>query len=268
MTKTELNIHHSEELDRGLAYGEACFETFRVIHGEIFGWAQHAARLTGGLAEFGIELSDAQLISIYKESVIAAVSSGDDALVRITLSGGVARWGLKSASNGVGLYIQSQPYASPSEPVVLQSVTWPFALNSKSAKFSSDYSDTLRACQIWKNEGLESIIMPMICSKGDILSTMTANVMIYHDEKWYTPESETGGVLPGVIRNHLVINAAVQVVRCPQIWVDECEAIALTNSVVFVQPVNSIDGRELNVSHDAFEELYRAIRDESGAPKF
>jgi len=264
VTKAEFNIHHSEELDRGFAYGEVCFETFRVISGDIFGWPQHMARLASGLSEFGIRLSSDQIDSVYQASLKAAASSGNDSLVRITLSGGVAPWGLKSSSKGVDLYIQSQPYAPSIDPVELQSVNWPFALNTKSAKFSSDYSDTLRAYQLWKNEGMEPSNMPLICSGSAILSTMTANVMIYHHEKWYTPECESGGVLPGVIRNHLVTHAAVHEVACPQIWLDECEAIALTNSGYFVQPVSSVDGREMNVNHDAFEMLYQPLRDEKG----
>jgi branched-subunit amino acid aminotransferase/4-amino-4-deoxychorismate lyase len=267
VTKTELSIHFSEELDRGFAYGEACFETFRVIDGKSFGWPQHAARLASGLAEFGIGLSDEQLTSVYQQALKAAASSGGNALVRITVSGGLATWGLRSASKGVDIYIQSQPYAPSGEPVVLQSVNWPFALKPRAAKFSSDYSDTLRAYQLWKNEGMEASIMPLICSDGTILSTMTANVMIYYDEKWYTPECESGGVLAGVIRNHLVTHAAVHVAGCPQIWVDQCEAMALTNSSFFVQPVNSIDGRELNVNHDAFEALYQPLRGEKGVPE-
>ena len=267
MTKIDLNIHFSEQLDRGFAYGEVCFETFRLIGGEIFGWPQHAARLVNGLAEFGIELSDEQVTSIYQQSLKAAASSGDDALVRVTVSGGLATWGLRSASKGVDLYIQSQPYVSSREPVELQSVNWPFALKPRSAKFSSDYSDTLRAYQLWKNEGMEPSVMPLICSGGTILSTMTANVMIYYDEKWHTPESESGGVLAGVIRNYLVTHAAVHVGRCPQIWADQCEAMALTNSGFFVQPVSRIDGRALSVNHDAFEMLYQLLRGEKGVSK-
>ncbi|MDT8375835.1 MAG: aminotransferase class IV [Mariprofundaceae bacterium] len=264
MTKTELNIHLSEELDRGFAYGEACFETFRVIGSEIFAWPQHAARLASGLAEFGIALSDEQLACICQQALRAAASSGADALVRITVSGGLATWGLGSASKGVDAYIQSRPCAPSEEPVQLQCVNWPFALQSRSAKFSSDYSNTLRAYQLWKNEGMEASIMPLICSDGTILSTMTANVMIYIDEKWYTPECESGGVLAGVIRNHLVTHAAVHEARCPQLWADQCEAMALTNSGFFVRPVSSIDGRELNVDHEAFELLYQPLRGEKG----
>jgi len=267
VTKIDLNIHFFEELDRGFAYGEACFETFRVIDGEIFAWPQHAARLASGLAEFGIELSSEQLASIYQHALKAAASSGDDVLVRVTVSGGLAGWGLRTASKGVDLYIQSRAYVSSGEPVELQSVHWPFALKPRSAKFSSDYSDTLRAYQIWKNEGMEASDVPLICSNGAILSTMTANVMIYCDDKWYTPECESGGVLSGVMRNFLVTHAAVQACRCPQVWSDQCEALALTNSGFFVQPVSRIDGRELNVNHDAFEMLYQPFRGEKGVPK-
>jgi len=264
VTKAELNIHHPELLDRGFAYGESCFETFRVIDGEIFVWPQHLVRLTSGLAEFGITLSEEQLDTIHQQSLKAAASTGEDVLVRITLSGGMANWGLTSSSKEVDLHIQTSPYASSAESVKLQSVNWPFSLNSKNSKLSSDYSDTLRAYQLWKNEGLEPSSMPLICSERDVLSTMTANVMIYMDEKWYTPTCENGGVLPGVIRNHLVTHAAVHVDTCPQVWVDRCEAMALTNSGFFVRPVGQIDGRDMDQGHDAFELLYQSLRDQKG----
>jgi hypothetical protein len=43
--------------------------------------------------------------------------------------------------------------------------------------------------------------------------------------------------------------------------------MALTNSSFFVQPVNRIDDRELNVNHDAFEALYQPLRGEKGVPE-
>ena len=94
MTKIDLNIRYSDGLDRGLAYGEACFETFRVIDGEVFGWQQHLFRLMKGLDSFGISLSERDLELIRKSLFEQAAEVADDVLVRLTITGGVANRGL------------------------------------------------------------------------------------------------------------------------------------------------------------------------------
>ncbi|MDX8403872.1 MAG: aminotransferase class IV [Mariprofundaceae bacterium] len=267
MTKTELNIHYSDKLDRGLAYGEACFETFRVIDGKVFDWQQHLSRLITGLESFGISLSEHHLELIQKQLLARTAEVADDALVRLTITGGSANWGLvRNRDQKPEVYIQCMPYVSQRHEAELSTVEWPYSLQAKIAKFSSDYALTLRAMQQWKHDGLPESKIPLICKNGQLLSTLTANLLIYRKGRWHTPDESCGGILPGVVRNALITNSLIEVSDCPITWLDDCDAIALTNSGFFIQPAGMVNGRALNTKQQLFETLYQAFKGKPGVP--
>ncbi len=224
-------------MDRGLAYAEACFETFRVIDGHIFDWAGHWQRLTLGLSEFGLLLSPGHDEEVLFACLREAAKVGDDALVRLTISGGESRWGLTRKADEPMVYIQSVAYTVSQPAEFLRLVTWPFALQKKTAKFVADYADTLRALHgstdahvLFEQDGL-------------LLATATANILLYRDHTWSTPP-DTAGVLPGRVRNFLIRHKLVREMPCPVNWLQDCEAMAVCNSGLFIQPVAWIEGVE------------------------
>jgi branched-subunit amino acid aminotransferase/4-amino-4-deoxychorismate lyase len=245
VTKTELKIHCVEQLDRGLAYAEACFETFRVVDGEVLAFAKHMERLAQGAAQFGITLGSDEFNSIESAVLKYAETFGRDLLVRVTVTGGVASWGLVKRSRPA-IYIQCMPYEPGSDRICLAQVEWPFPLQPKAAKFTSDYALTLRAIQSWQLKEGESAL---ICKSGAILSTPTANVLILRDGQWFAPDAAQGGVLPGVICSLLIESGLVEITTCPVSWLKDCESMLLTNSAQFVMAVSSINGRKLDPDH-------------------
>ncbi len=272
MTKTDLNvqlnIQFSNVLDRGIGYGEACFETFRVIKGNVFALDQHFSRLADGLKSFGILLSKGNMESIRAQAIEHAAGIADDVLVKVTVTGGIAEWGLiRNKDQQPTVYIQCIPYIPKLQKLVLSTVEWPYATELKQAKFSSDYALSLRATKQWKDEGLSEEITPLICKNSLVLSGLTANVLLYREGVWYTPDGSNGGVLQGIIRNEFVAASVLTLSDCPVSWLDDCEAIGFTNSGVFIQPASMINGRKLNREHHAFEMLYQVLRDKPGMPK-
>lgn len=247
MTKADLKLHRVEVLDRGLAYGEACFETFRAIDGEVLALDRHFERLATGVASFGIDLDGADLAAIADAALVAANEHGNDVLVRVTVTGGTASWGLMQRGESEA-YIQCQPYKPATSAVHLESVLWPFPLMRKVAKFTADYALSLRALQQWR---IEQNRTPLICRDGFLLSSLTANVLILHDGQWFTPDGSAGGVLPGIVRELLIEKGIAEPSACPVEWLDTCEAMMLTNSSLFAAAVSSINGRELDAKHSA-----------------
>lgn len=255
MTKPDLAIHVPEQLDRGLAYGEACFETFRVIDGEVVALDAHLERLAKGLNAFGIGLDGGARSSIADAALAAATERGRDQLVRITVTGGRAPWGLMRHGEPE-VFVQCMPYAPSGEAIHLRQVEWPFPLLPKVAKFSSDYALTLRAMQQWK---LKKGISPLICKDGRVLSSLTANVMILRDGIWLTPDDAEGGVLPGVIRSILIDKGLAEVANCPVAWLKDCDALLLTNSSGFAMPATSVDGRFFDPEIMEIEVVYELL---------
>jgi len=253
-------------MDRGLAYAEACFETFRVIDGHIFDWSGHWQRLALGMAEFGLLVSPEQGEAVLTTCLREAALVGDDALVRLTISSGEAAWGLTRRSSEPVAHIQCMAYAKHASPLCLRLASWPFALQTKRAKFVSDYADTLRALHATNPAASDANVL--FEQGGVILATATANVLFYRHGCWHTPP-DTVGVLAGRVRDFLLRRDLVHETICPVAWLDDCEAMAVCNSGVFVRAVAQVEQggsvnsagskKALDIHHPALDLLTDAL---------
>jgi len=249
------------QLDRGLAYAEACFETFRVLNGHVFQQIEHQQRLQEGLKTYGLICTDDELENWFEQAVAAANMHGNDILLRMTVSGGDAIWGLLAKQQRPHVQIQMMPSVER-KPLHLQSVIWPFPLREKKVKYTADYAESLRAIQQW---GLDNPMQALICSDSDnVLSTLTANIAIYRQGQWFTPQGL--GILHGIVRHFLLEQGVLFESVCPMTWLGDCEAVACMNSGVFVQPAASLNGRALDVNHPAMSKLFSAFKGMSGVP--
>ena len=249
-------------LDRGLGYAEACFETFCVYKGNVFQAHAHQLRLQEAMAAYGWDIALNMLSDWFEESIEYAGKLGENVLVRLTVSGGDAAWGmLPSKPQPPSFYVQAMVVQSRA-PAVLKSVLWPFALREKTAKFTSDYAEGLRAMQLWK-ASLKAKEQALVCSEaGMLLSTLTSNIALYREGQWYTPSGL--GVLQGIVRQYLLDKDILIEASCPIAWLDDCEAMVCLNSGVFVQPVSHINGRALVLEHAAQRVLMDAFAGEAG----
>jgi len=255
------------QLDRGLAYAEACFETFRVVQAQIFQLAQHQRRLQCALKSYGLICTDTEVESWFKQAINAANLQGDDILIRLTVSGGDAAWGLlRNNEHGYCVQIQMMPTMAR-QPLDLKTVQWPFPLREKWVKYTSDYAESLRAIQQWKQAGeIENPMQALICSDdGYVLSTLTANIALYRQGQWFTPQGV--GILHGVVRHFLLQQGVLIESLCPQAWLDDCEAMVCMNSGIFVHAVSSVNQRILDVRHPAMTDLLSVLDGESGVPR-
>jgi len=247
------------QLDRGLAYAEACFETFWVLDGRVFQQVEHQQRLQKGLKTYGLICTDDELDNWFEQAISVAAKQGQDILVRMTVSGGDAAWGLLSKHREPHIQIQIMPTVVR-QPLHLQSVIWPFPLREKQVKYTADYAESLRAIQQW---GLDNPMQALICSdSGNVLSTLTANIAIYRQGQWFTPQGL--GILHGIVRQFLLGKGVLIEATCPCVWLDDCEAVVCMNSGVFVQPVASLNARMLDVNHPAMNKLFSAFEGMSG----
>jgi len=259
-----MNFIDARVLDRGLSYGEGCFETFRIINGQIFAWPEHMERLTRGLAEFGISLSSEQMQGIFDRCLVRAGDTGSDVLMRITVTGGSAEWGLLKAAAQPNVYIQAVPFVSNGKPDKSLSLrAWPFPLKQRPAKFISDYGDTLRALRDSAHADV------LFVSGGSLLGAATANVLVYRNGQWWTPDGP--GVLEGVVRGYLIRAGLVQAAVCPVKWVHEAEAVLLSNCGALLQSVVEVqaDGEVLKFDsqHKAIAALSDSLLGQSGLPE-
>ena len=256
-----MQIVSVEKMDRGLAYAESCFETFRVIDGHVFDWQGHWQRLVGGLAEFGLYLAPGQDEEVLFACLREAAKVGSDSLVHLTVSGGEAAWGLMRKTKQPKVYIQSMPYQQNEAPLFLRLQPWPWPLKKKTAKFSADYAETLRVLH-------GAADAHVLFEQSDkLLSTATANILLYRDGYWHTPKADIG-VLPGRVRDFLIQKAVVREALCPLLWLDDCEAALVSSSAVFIHPIAYIAKAQrsepMQVKHAAIQMLMDVLRQEEG----
>ncbi len=250
-----------DTLERGLAYAESCFETWRVVAGEVFAMQAHEQRLLRGAEEFGWSLDALAVHDCFVRVSREAANMGADVLVRLTLTAGEAAWGLQPKKQpNLQVYVQYVPALKERPPLHLRAVSWPFALQEKTAKFAADYAYSLRAAQRWQHE-LQTGEQALICAQGQVMSTMTANVCLHRQGQWYTPDGL--GVLRGVVRDFLLQHGVLVAQACPQAWLHDCDAMVCLNSGVWMQAVAALDGRSLTVSAP-IEALRQVLGQEKG----
>jgi len=258
---TSVQIRVVKTMDRGLAYGESCFETFRVIDGAIFDWAGHWQRLLAGLAEFSVYVAEDCEAEVRSTCLAESAKLARDCLLRLTVSGGSANWGLLNRLDSPCIQVQCQPYPGNALSLGLRLQAWPFPIKKKIAKFSADYAETLRALH-----GADDAHV-LFEQGGDVLATATANVLIYRQGVWFTPAVDAG-VLPGRVRACLLRHGVLVEAVCPLHWLEDCEAMLVSNSAVFLQPIVVIEHVQravpMDVQHAAIQSLYDVLRAEEG----
>ncbi|MDQ6994849.1 MAG: aminotransferase class IV [Mariprofundaceae bacterium] len=254
-------IQDRNTLDRGLAYAESCFETWRVLNGDVFLLSKHQQRLQQAMRLLGWDVSLSVIQTWFDHAHQTAMQQGNDMLIRLSVSAGEAAWGLLPKQEPLlNVYVQTMP-AMKRAPLHLQSVEWMFPRYEKIAKLSMDYGFELRAMQQWK-ENLKPPKQALICQNSEVMHSLTANVFLYRQGQWWTAKGL--GILSGVVQGFLLEQGLVQGIVCPQAWLNDCEAMACSNSGVFLQPVQSINGRDLDVKHQALDALYAALSHEKG----
>jgi len=253
-----LNIHCVDHLNRGLSYAESCFETFRVIDGAIFLWDKHWQRLQHGFTSFGLCLPDKHQKNIKQSCLQAAKEVGSDCLVRLTITGGEAPWGLMQQV-APQVFIQALPFLAKQQAIHLQSVEYPFSLLPKPAKFTSDYALTLRAMQHWTLQDGRS---PLLCKNDALLGGLVANIALFTQGKWLTPTGD--GVLAGTIRHYLLQQGLIQTQRCSTQILEQTEAAVLLNSGSFLQVIHNIDNKTLHTQHPAISDLQQNLQAQKG----
>lgn len=256
-------VHAPEgNADRGLMYAEACFETFRVTGDAVFCWDAHMARLRHGLGAFGLSLDDEMTAGLHTACLEAAARQGRDVLLRLTVTGGNAAWGITLPSERIlNAWIQVGPGGGGKAPLHLRTVNWPWPVKPRPAKFTSDYAETLRAIQICRTGEGEA---PLFCTEERVLSTATANILICRNGGWWTPGTDMGGILPGVVRAELVRAGCVREAVCPVVWLRDCTAVATVNSGSFIRPVATVNGRKLAQNPALFQPLWEVLRNREG----
>ncbi len=234
--------------DRGFLLGDGLFETMRVYQGKVFGLREHWNRLKIG-AEFlhiPLPLSEVELASIILDLLRQNNLLKDDASLRLTVTRGPAPRGLLPPGEfKPTIMLTAFPFSAHHNAARLiiastrRNELSPTA-NIKSLNYLDNILAKMEATQAGETDAA------LLNSKGNVSETCAANIFIVTQKSIILTPRLQDGALPGITRQ-LVIRLARElnlIVEERVVTIDDlkqAEEIFLTNSLIEIQPVSSIN---------------------------
>jgi branched-chain amino acid aminotransferase/4-amino-4-deoxychorismate lyase len=235
--------------DRGLLLGDGLFETLLADRGVLEDFDRHIRRMAAGCVVLGIEPPDeAAALAAAQAAIGQAGFSEARAAVRLTLTAGAGRGLDRPLLTASRLIAQAGPAPVWQGPVSLATVGVRRNQGSPASRLKAlSYLDNILARREARAAGAEEALM--LNGRGEIACAAAANVFWTAGGKLYTPALDCG-VLDGIVRGRVIERAralGVEVIEiaAPPDALALSEGAFLTNSLIGLRPVASLDGRAL-----------------------
>lgn len=244
--------------DRGFTLGDGLFETLLWTGQEIRFFEDHMARLGHGAHQLGLVLPF-DIAEIERGLLaLAEASRQQPAALRLMVSRGPGPRGLKvpdPCKPTILATITSVPAKFPAVEVRL--VDAYRSSGAPSARFKTlSYVDNIVALNMALALGADDGLM-----RGpdeSIACGTSSNLMIHRDGMWLTPPL-ADGALPGIVRGRLVRSGLVTESRVRITDLEICQAACLTNALVGVRPIHTLNGRILEADPARFAGLIAVL---------
>lgn len=236
--------------DRGLAYGDGLFETLLADQGELVWWDRHWQRLAAGALRLAIELPEERVM----KSAALELAQRRRAVIKIILTRGESGRGYAPVSAPGTAIVSVHPApARRDAPIALRWCRTPIARQPALAGIKHlNRLENVLARSEWTTPAFADGLM---CDgQGDVICATSANLFVFRDGRWVTPDLSHCGI-DGVARQWLLGLCPDAVVgRVSRDDVAGAEAVFLCNSVRGMMEVDRIETIKLPAS-DAFREL-------------
>jgi branched-chain amino acid aminotransferase len=228
--------------DHGLLTGDGVFETIKTYAGKPFALTRHYARLQHSGRGLGLPIPDRTVVGEAIDAVVAA-NGVTEGRVRVTVTGGPAPLGSERGPTGPTVIVAAapQPEWPPTTAVVV--VPWPRNERSPLAGLkTTSYGDNVVALAYAKERGAGEAIFGNLA--GNLCEGTGSNVFLVVDGELVTPPLSSG-CLAGVTRAVLLEVADVVERDVPLAQLTEAQEAFITSTTRELQPISSVDGREL-----------------------
>jgi 4-amino-4-deoxychorismate lyase len=239
--------------DRGLRYGDGCFETMAIHNGRVPLWQRHMERLFDGCRRLAIRCEfDAGDLSREAAMLIGEQPRG---VLRLTVTRGSGGRGYapdpaESANRIMSLLPARQyPESYAADGVSVLLCKTPVTSNPLLAGIKHlNRLEQVLARNEWVNEYAEGL---MSDQQGNVIEGTITNLFLVHNDEVITPGLEQCGVA-GVMRAEIIqrmsrLGFSVSEKNIRIDMLKECQEGFLSNAVIGVWPIASIDGREYSI---------------------
>ena len=240
-------------LDRGLRYGDGCFETMALNGGRIRLWHRHYERLMYGCRRLGIQPDFDR--AVLERELKMLIADTEQAIVRLTVTRGNSGKGYaypeKQQPTRILSLLPGAEYPSKyrEEGVAVRLCNTTLGRNPALAGIKHlNRLEQVLARSEWNDEFAEGLLFD---DQGRVIEGTISNVFIVEDEKVCTPRLNSCGVA-GVMRaellermKHLGIDAyEADIDRKRLLAANEC---FLSNAVIGIWPVNKIEKKSFQI---------------------
>lgn len=231
-------------LDRGLLYGDGCFEVLRTWDGVARELDAHLDRLYDTAAYLQLKAIERPRLVEAVYRTIAAAGPGEHRL-RIVLTRGPGGLGAALAELGVGSAIVIvEPLPALPQEISLAVVDFPLAQRAGRGHKTLAYLDHVLARELARARGADEAIR--LDGDGHAIEGATCNVFAVHHGAVATPPVDRGA-LPGITRARvlglcakLAIRAVVRTVSVRDLR--NADELFVTSALRGVVPVTRFDG--------------------------
>ena len=238
--------------DMALSYGMGLFETMRVENQEIVWFSKHMERLIDAAKKLKMNLNTSVLEMldyerIKKELEQTKVEKNETFAVKLMVT-----------QNQVYLSTRSIDYTENDYQKGFGIKTSQVRRNETSLLTytkSLHYGDNLMEKAAAKQCGFQEILF--LNTTGKVAECASSNLFWVKNEKIYTPALSCG-ILPGIIRSYVVDHYLVKQVNAEYEQLLDADEVFLTNSLMEVMGVNSVDEHHypsMKVANEIRQEL-------------
>ncbi|WP_310542445.1 aminotransferase class IV [Phenylobacterium sp.] len=234
--------------DRGLLLGDGLFETVLARAGELVDLDAHLARMADGCAVLGLPAPDpAEAEALMRRAVSEAGLATARAAVRLTLTAGPGGRGLdRPQTPKPALFATAAASPAPTALARLRISTVRRNEGSPASRLKTlSYLDNVLARREAVAAGADEAVM--LNGQGEIACAAAANLFWITGGAMFTPALACG-VLDGIVRRRVMAATAVREVAVGVETLAGAEAVFLTNSLIRVREVASLDGRRFEPS--------------------
>lgn len=249
--------------DRGFTLGDGLFETLLALDGRLRHAGRHLDRMAAGCVVLGLPALDRPRAERAMAQAMAAAGSGPGRwAIRLTLTAGAGGRGLDRPAQ-LAPTIVATAAASPKPTTPARLVTAAVRRNDRSPASrlkTLAYLDNVLARAEARAAGADEALM--LNTRDEVACAAAANLFWIARGELFTPPLACG-VLEGVVRGELIaaargLGVAVHEAAVGRETLDGAEALIITNSLIGVRPVASLDGRAF-ADHALAARLARAV---------
>ncbi|MBL0212915.1 MAG: aminotransferase class IV [Myxococcales bacterium] len=231
--------------DRGLLFGDGCFEVLRTWHGHAVELEAHLDRLGASAATLQLRMLSRTELTAAVERTLAAAGEEGEHRIRIVVTRGPGGLAAETASLGPGRAIVIvEPLGAQPTELSAAIVDWPLAPRRGPAHKTLAYLDHVIARDLARAAGADEAIR--LGADGRAVEGATSTLYAVLAGTVVTPPL-TSGILPGIVRERVLAACATLAIplRESTLAVAElrgADEIFASSSLRGVVPITRLDG--------------------------